>query len=57
MLEPLDISINPQLHKAVFRPGQIITYPRSTNWLVLSWEDGRTHTDTMSLKFLNREAV
>jgi hypothetical protein len=55
MLEPLDISMNPQLQKAVFRPGRImITYPRSTNWIAISWEDGKKHTDTMTLKFLHR---
>jgi len=53
MLEALDISENPQLEKAVFRPGQIVvTYPNSTNMLVISWDDGKEHTDPMTLKFL-----
>ncbi len=53
MLEPLDILVNPQLQKAVFRPGQImITYPKSTNWIAISWDDGKQHTNTLSLKFL-----
>jgi hypothetical protein len=53
LLEPLDVSQNPQIANAVYRPGQIVvTYPNSTNWLVLSWDDGRRHDDSMSLKFV-----
>jgi hypothetical protein len=53
MLEPLDILENPQLKKAVFRPGQIrVTYPTSVNWIAVSWDDGRKHTETLSLNFV-----
>jgi hypothetical protein len=55
MLEPLDIAQNPQLAGAVFRPGQIVvTHPGSTSWLVLSWDDDKTHLDSMSLKFVRQ---
>ena len=53
LLEPLDVSKNPQFARAVYRPGQIVvTYPKSTNWLVLSWDDGRRHNDSLSLRFV-----
>ena len=55
VLEPLDISENPRLARGVFRPGQIvITYPNSVNWLAMSWDDGKKHTRTMSLKFVRQ---
>ena len=53
LLEPLDLSKNPQLKDAVYRPGEIvIDYPGSRNWLVISWEDGKPHGNAMSLKFV-----
>jgi hypothetical protein len=55
MPEPLDIVQNPQLATAVFRPGQIVvTYAGTTSWLVLSWDDGRTHLDSMTLNFVRQ---
>jgi hypothetical protein len=53
MLEPPILSESPMLAKAEFRPSQIIvTYPTATNWLAISWDDGKVRTNTLSLKFL-----
>ncbi|SED40316.1 hypothetical protein SAMN05444161_3130 [Rhizobiales bacterium GAS191] len=53
MLGPLDLALNPQLNNAKYRPGQIsVSYPSSTNWIAISWDDGRRHNDTLSLQFL-----
>lgn len=58
MLEPPDALLNPSLQCATFRPGQIITtFANSTNWIAISWEDGKRHTDTMSLKSLRNVEV
>jgi hypothetical protein len=58
MLELPDALFNPYLQHATFRPGQIvITFAKSTNWIAISWEDGRRHLDTMSLKFLRNVEV
>lgn len=44
LLEPLDVGKYPFLRGAKYRPGRItISYPTATNWLTLSWEDGRVH--------------
>jgi hypothetical protein len=44
LLEPLDESKYPFLRGAKYRPGRVvISYPTSTNWLTLSWDDGRAH--------------
>lgn len=44
LLEPLDVDKYPFLRGANYRPGRIIiSYPTSTSWLTMSWEDGRTH--------------
>ncbi|UGY16865.1 hypothetical protein HAP48_0004935 [Bradyrhizobium septentrionale] len=44
LLEPLDVNKYPFLHGAKYRPGRIIiSYPTSTCWLTMSWDDGRTH--------------
>jgi hypothetical protein len=41
LLAPLDESRYPFLRGAKYRPGRIvISYPSSTNWLTMSWEDG-----------------
>ena len=54
VLEPWALLQIPQLAKAVYRPGQIIvTTPNSANWIVLSWDDGFEHEQTMSLKFVS----
>jgi hypothetical protein len=52
MLEP---PIGSALANAEFRPSQImVTYPRATNWVAMSWDDGVYRTNTLSLKFLSR---
>ncbi|MCP3446180.1 hypothetical protein [Bradyrhizobium sp. CCGUVB14] len=44
LLEPLDEYKYPFLRGARYRPGRIVvSYPASTNWLTMSWEDGRAH--------------
>jgi hypothetical protein len=44
LLEPLDVSKHPFLQGAKYRPARIvISYPTSTNWLTISWEDGKAH--------------
>jgi hypothetical protein len=53
MLEPPDVGKYPFLREAKFRPGRIeISYPSSTNWVTMSWEDGRAHAETLTVKFL-----
>jgi hypothetical protein len=53
MLEPPDMTVRPDLKGAEFRPGQImITFANSVNWIAISWEDGKPHDNTMSLKFV-----
>jgi hypothetical protein len=44
LLEPLDTSRYPFLREARYRPGRIvISYPSSTNWVTMSWDDGKAH--------------
>jgi hypothetical protein len=44
LLEPLDPGKYPFLREAKFRPGRIvISYPSATNWVTMSWDDGRVH--------------
>ena len=44
LLEPLDVGKYPFLREAKYRPGRIIiSYPSSTNWITMSWDDGRPH--------------
>jgi hypothetical protein len=32
------------LREAKYRPGRIIiSYPTSTNWITMSWDDGKAH--------------
>jgi hypothetical protein len=53
LLETLDIGKYPFLREAKYRPGRIeISYPSSTNWVTMSWEDGNTHTETLTVKFV-----
>ena len=55
MLEPPDITLSPHLQRATFRPGQImITFAKSANWIVISWDDCKPHPNTMSLRFLQK---
>jgi hypothetical protein len=44
LLESPDLDKYPGLRDAKYRPGRIVvSYPTSTNWLTLSWEDGSAH--------------
>lgn len=44
LLEAPDFNKYPGLGNAKYRPGRIvISYPTSTNWVTLSWEDGKAH--------------
>lgn len=44
LLEALDLTKYPFLNSANYRPGRIvISYPNSTSWVTLSWEDNRAH--------------
>ena len=44
MLGSPDFNKYPGLRNAKYRPGRIvISYPNSTNWLTMSWDDGRVH--------------
>jgi len=52
LLEPLDLAKYPFLRGAKYRPGRIdISYPSSTNWISISWEDGNAH-ECLSIKFV-----
>jgi hypothetical protein len=53
MLEALDIGKYPFLRDAKFRPGRTeISYPSSTNWVTMSWADGKRHRETLTVKFV-----
>jgi len=57
MVEPPILSESLMLAKAEFRPSQIVvTYPTATNWIAISWDDGKLRTNTMSLKFSEKSA-
>jgi hypothetical protein len=44
LLEPLDLTKYPFLREAKYRPGRIvISYPTATNWVTMSWDDGKAH--------------
>ena len=52
LLEPLDVAKYPFLREAKYRPGRIvISYPSSTNWVTISWEDGRAH-EALTVQFV-----
>jgi len=51
LLEQPDEDKHPFLRGARFRPARIIvSYPSSTNWLTMSWEDGKAHEE-LTLQF------
>ena len=53
LLEPLDVGKYPFLREARYRPDRIeISYPSSTNWVTMSWEDGKAHAETLTVKFV-----
>jgi hypothetical protein len=44
LFEAPDLTKYPDLRDARYRPGRIvISYPKSTNWVTLSWEDDKAH--------------
>ncbi len=44
LVEQLDLNRHPFLQGARYRPSRIlVSYPDSTNWLTLSWDDGKVH--------------
>lgn len=52
LLETPDWTKYPGLRDAKYRPGRmIVSYPTSTNWLTLSWEDGKRH-EPLTVKWL-----
>jgi hypothetical protein len=55
MLEPTDIGKYPFLRDAKYRPGRIeISYPSSTNWVTMSWADGKAYHETLMVKFVQQ---
>jgi hypothetical protein len=55
MLEPTDIGKYPFLRDAKYRPGRIeISYPSSTNWVTMSWVDGKAYHETLMVKFVQQ---
>jgi hypothetical protein len=58
VLEPSLLLQMPQLALAKFRPGAVIVaHPHTTSRIDLSWADGRSHKDAMSLKFLKNVSI
>ncbi len=52
LLEPPDVAKYPFLYEAKYRPGRIVvSYPSSTNWVTMSWEDGKTH-EALTIQFV-----
>jgi hypothetical protein len=52
LLDPLDVGKYPFLREAKHRPGRIVvSYPSSTNWVTMSWDDGRAH-DHLTVQFV-----
>ncbi len=53
LLEPPDEEKYPFVRGAKFRPGRIaVAYPgTATNWLTMSWQDGRVH-EPLTMQFL-----
>jgi len=52
LLEPLDEIKYPFLRGATFRPGRVvISYPSSTNWITMSWDDSKTH-EVLTVQFV-----
>lgn len=52
LLEHPDLDRYPFLRDAKCRPGRIvISYPSSTNWITMSWDDGKAH-DSLNIQFV-----
>ena len=57
MLEPPDLAKNPQFRTTKYRPGSIsISYPLSTNWIFICWDDGGPHRESLLVQFLRQVA-
>ena len=55
LLEAADLNRYPGLRGAKYRPNRfLISYPTSTNWLTLSWEDDKLHEE-MTVQWLRRK--
>jgi hypothetical protein len=53
LLETQDVDRYPFLREAKYRPGRIvITYPSSTNWVTISWDDGKAH-ESLTVQFVH----
>lgn len=54
LLQTPDFSKYSMLREAKYRLGRIIiSYPASTKWITMSWDDGNAH-DHMTVKWLHR---
>ena len=54
LLETQDLNKYPGLCDAKYRPGRIlISYPASTNWVTLSWDDGKVH-EALTVQWVRR---
>jgi hypothetical protein len=54
LLETPDFTKYPLLREAKYRPGRIIiSYPTSTNWITMSWDDGKSH-EHLTVKWVQR---
>jgi hypothetical protein len=52
LLETPDIGKYPFLREAKYRPGRIIiSYPSATNWVTMSWDDGKAH-EPLTVQFV-----
>jgi hypothetical protein len=57
LLEALDLTKYPFLSGAKFRPGRIqISYPTSTSWVTLSWEDKKAH-ELLTVQWLHQKGA
>jgi hypothetical protein len=54
LLEPHDLTKYPFLSGAKYRPGRmVISYPTSTSWITLSWEDDKAH-EALTVQWLQK---
>lgn len=52
LLEPADAANYPFLREAKYRPRRIvISYPSWTNWVTMSWDDGKAH-EILTVQFV-----
>lgn len=52
-----DLARYPFLSDAKYRPGRIVvTYPTSTNWITLSWEDDKEH-ESLTVQWLQQRST